>query len=111
MARSPACLPAGPPALEGMFGRPLSESRASHQTDQRTCSPLDVLHLRLRTESNRQGVNSALEDVVVLERALASCEDRVEDALPEYERSRAADSKAVVRVRRSRAPASRPTQA
>ncbi|CAM9387569.1 unnamed protein product, partial [Pylaiella littoralis] len=45
-----------------------------------------------------QGVNSALEDVVVLERALASCGDRVEDALPEYERTRAADSKALVRV-------------
>eukprot|EP00903_Cladosiphon_okamuranus_P016889 g15571.t1 len=45
-----------------------------------------------------QGVNSALEDVVVLERALASCGDRVEDALPEYERARAADSKALVRL-------------
>lgn len=44
-------------------------------------------------------MNSALEDVVVLERALASCGDRVEDALPEYERTRAADAKAVVRVR------------
>ncbi|CBN74662.1 Monooxygenase, FAD-binding [Ectocarpus siliculosus] len=45
-----------------------------------------------------QGVNSALEDVIVLERALASCGDRVEDALPEYERTRAADSKALVRL-------------
>lgn len=45
-----------------------------------------------------QGVNSALEDVIVLERALATCGDRVEDALPEYERTRAADAKALVRV-------------
>ncbi|CAM9879159.1 unnamed protein product, partial [Hapterophycus canaliculatus] len=45
-----------------------------------------------------QGVNSALEDVVVLERALESCGDRVEAALPEYERTRAADSKALVRL-------------
>lgn len=37
--------------------------------------------------------------MIVLERALASCGDRVGDALPEYERTRAADSKALVRVR------------
>lgn len=49
-----------------------------------------------------QGVNSALEDVLVLERALDKCGDRVEDALPEYERSRSADSKALVRVSHSR---------
>lgn len=46
-----------------------------------------------------QGVNSALEDVVVLERALESCGDCVETALPAYEQARAADSKALVRVR------------
>ncbi|CAM9651225.1 unnamed protein product [Laminaria digitata] len=45
-----------------------------------------------------QGVNSALEDVVVLERALESCGDCVETALPEYEQARAADSKALVRL-------------
>lgn len=44
-------------------------------------------------------MNSALEDVVVLERALESCGDRVEAALPEYERLRADDTKALVRVR------------
>lgn len=46
-----------------------------------------------------QGVNSALEDVAVLERALESCGDCVETALPAYEQARAADSKALVRVR------------
>lgn len=45
-----------------------------------------------------QGVNSALEDVVVLERALESCGDCVETALPAYEQARAADSKALVRL-------------
>lgn len=44
-------------------------------------------------------MNSALEDVAVLERALESCGDCVETALPEYERLRAADTKALVRVR------------
>lgn len=46
-----------------------------------------------------QGVNSALEDVNVLERALESCGDCIETALPAYEQARAADSKALVRVR------------
>lgn len=46
-----------------------------------------------------QGVNSALEDVNVLERALENCGDCVETALPAYEQARAADSKALVRVR------------
>ncbi|CAN0295375.1 unnamed protein product [Ascophyllum nodosum] len=45
-----------------------------------------------------QGVNSALEDVLVLERALDKCGDRVEEALPEYERMRTADSKALIRL-------------
>lgn len=46
-----------------------------------------------------QGVNSALEDVLVLQQALESRGDRVIEALPEYENLRAADSKALVRVR------------
>lgn len=46
-------------------------------------------------------MNSALEDVLVLDHALEKCGDRVEDALPEYERSRSADSKALVRVSHS----------
>lgn len=36
---------------------------------------------------------------MVLERALESCGDRVEAALPQYENARAEDSKALVRVR------------
>lgn len=73
--------------------------------------PLMRLHLFIKVRNTsffvpccnprlRQGVNAALEDVLVLERALESCGDRLGDALPEYERSRAADSKALVRVSR-----------
>lgn len=85
-----------------VLGHPYDQSAIpSNQSSHLPASYSFDFFISNRTEPNRinQGVNAALEDVFVLERALASCGDRVEDALPEYERTRAADTKAVVRVR------------
>jgi kynurenine 3-monooxygenase len=45
-----------------------------------------------------QGVNSALEDVYILNDALERSEDKLSDALPLYESWRLADTKALVRL-------------
>ncbi|KAK3255626.1 hypothetical protein CYMTET_35204 [Cymbomonas tetramitiformis] len=45
-----------------------------------------------------QGVNSALEDAVVLNEALERCGDQVEAALPLYERMRLPETKALVKL-------------
>jgi kynurenine 3-monooxygenase len=51
-----------------------------------------------------QGVNSALEDVFVLNEVLCRCQDNLAQALPQYETIRAKDVSAVVRLAQITAP-------
>jgi kynurenine 3-monooxygenase len=51
-----------------------------------------------------QGVNSALEDVFVLNEVLCQCQDDLAQALPQYEAIRAKDVSAVVRLAQIAAP-------
>jgi 2-polyprenyl-6-methoxyphenol hydroxylase-like FAD-dependent oxidoreductase len=50
-----------------------------------------------------QGVNSALEDVCVLERQLEAAGDDLTQALPAYEQQRLPDSEALVKLVQVRA--------
>lgn len=52
-----------------------------------------------------QGVNSALEDVCVLERQLDAAGDDLAQALPAYELQRMPDSEALVKLVQVRQPA------
>lgn len=51
-----------------------------------------------------QGVNSALEDVIVLDRVLSQSHDDLTQALPQYERIRSPDTTALIRLAQTAAP-------